>query len=331
MAELRWNPLLGTWTMVAPGRQARPNLDPNYCPFCPSSGRVPDHYTVHLYPNDFPALSTPPGAYDSQTASPELGPHSPYRVAPAAGACDVILYSPDHHASLWQLPLSQIEELIAMWTARTVHHAQNPAVRFVFPFENRGEAVGVTMHHPHGQLYAYPFVPLKLETELRQCRHYLAQHGESLWEAIHRAELADGRRLLHQTDHFLTYIPHFTDYPFGAFISARRAGCASLTDLSPAEIAALAQHLKALTTAFDALYQRPFPYMLCLHQAPVNSPEWADAPAHYRLHIQFYPPLRSPDRIKYYASSEMGAWAAANTRAVEDSAAELRAVWPGGL
>jgi len=329
MSELRWNPLLGTYTMVAANRQARPNLQADYCPFCPGSGRVPDDgYTVLLYPNDFPALRADPPPPQPQTFA---GSNSPYHTAPAQGACEVILYSPDHHASLWQLPESHIAQVVDLWAQRTAHHAGSPYVRHVFPFENRGEAVGVTMHHPHGQLYAYPFVPQKIEVELTNARLYYETHqGHNLFDALLADELADGRRWLFDNEHFAVFLPFFTDYPYGAFIVAKQPG-ALLTDLSADQRLSLAQAIKRLTTAFDRLFSKPFPYMMCVHQAPVNTPDAGpdDYRRWYRLHVEFYPPLRQPDRLKYYASSEMGAWAAANTRLVEDTAAELRAVLPG--
>jgi UDPglucose--hexose-1-phosphate uridylyltransferase len=317
MPELRWNPLLRTWTLVAANRQQRPNRQAGECPFCPGSGKVPDTYDVLLYPNDFPALSTSPDV-------PSLA-SAPYQTAEAYGVCEVLLYSPDHTASLWQLPIPHIRKLVDLWIARAEVHAQDPRIRYIYPFENRGEAVGVTMHHPHGQLYAYSWVPLKLQTELAACQAHHTETGECLLCVMTANELADGRRIVAQNENFVAYIPHFSDYPYGVFVLPRRH-LPRLPDLTEAERTDLAHILKLITTAFDALWGKPFPYMMVTHQAPVNGPEYEGCEDYFHYHIEFYPPFRAPDTIKYYASSEMGAWAAANTRLVEECAAELRAL-----
>lgn len=323
MSELRYNPLLGTYTMVAANRQQRPHLPKNWCPFCVGSDKVPENYDVWVYPNDFPVLSEQPAAISTPYPISSPAVAAAYTCAPAYGKCEVILYSPQHDASLYQLPLPHVTKLVQTWAERFRALQTDPQIRYIFPFENRGEEVGVTMPHPHGQLYAYPFVPLKIVTELQQCRQYYDQTHAHLFEVMNQTEIADGRRLIYQNDHFIAYIPYFTDYPFGVFIVSK-SNIQHLAELNEAEQIALADMLIAITGAFDQLYNRPFPYMMCLHQAPINTPEYADCANYYRLHIEFYPPLRDRDKIKWYASSEMGAWAATNVVAVEDSAVLLR-------
>ena len=325
MPELRYNPLLDTWTMVADNRQNRPNLDPSYCPFCPSSGKVPAEYTVLSYPNDFPALSTSP------PAPRHFAPSQIYRTAESYGSCEVILFSSSHDASLWELPLEHIVSLLELIGQRCRALAADARIKYLFPFENRGEAVGVTMLHPHGQLYAYPFVPLKIETELRNARKHYETTGVNLFEQMISEERADGWRIIAENAHFIAFIPFFTDYPFGVFIVARRPRVWAW-EFEGDEQRDLAAILKLVTTAFDALYHERYPNMMCWHQAPVNrEPNHDDQSTdeayrdYYRFHIQFYPPFRAKGVIKHNASSETGAWAAANTRAVEDTAAELRA------
>lgn len=316
MAELRWNPLLGTWTMVAPNRQKRPVVQSTGCPFCPGSGKVPARYRVLSYDNDFPALSPDPESLGSP--APE-----PYRAAAAYGKCEVILYSPDHEATLAQLPLSHIRDLVDLWASRFEALSADPAVKYVFPFENRGAEVGVTIHHPHGQLYAYPFVPLKVKVELDNCRAYQDEHARCLICDMNVSEEQDGSRIIAQSEHFISYLPYFTDYPYGVFIVPRRhvTDLAGFTSCEKDDLAAM---LKDITGAFDTLFNKPFPYMMCVHQRPVNDPEYSGADRYYHFHIEFYPPLRDERKIKYYASSEMGAWAACNPLSVEDTASGLR-------
>lgn len=314
MSELRYNPLLRDWTMVASHRQKRPNMPKDDCPFCPGSGKVPDDYDVYKYDNDFPALSQNPPTPDP--VATEL-----YKVAPAYGKCEVILYSPEHHATLPQLPVSHIRKVVDLWTERLVELAKNPQHKYVLIFENRGPEVGVTMPHPHGQIYAFPYIPLKIRTELDSCREHHNETGRCLICDINREEETFQERVLLDTEHFVSYIPFFTDYPYGAFISSK-SHKGSLEAFSDAEKDDLANMLKQVTAGMDALFDREFPYMMVLHQAPVNGP---DTSTHYHFHIEFYPPLRAKDKIKFLASAETGAWAPCNPTAVEDTAKALRA------
>ncbi|MDF2572725.1 MAG: galT [Sporomusa sp.] len=316
MAELRWNPLLSTWTMVASNRQTRPHLPKDWCPFCPGSGKVPDSYEVYKYNNDFPALSINP-------EQPDLLSRGPYQVAQNYGRCEVILYSPEHHATLPNLSVDHIEKLIDLLAQRYADLANDPKVKYIFQFENRGEEVGVTMPHPHGQIYAYPFVPQKIQIELDNCQQYYNTKGSCLLCDMNKEEVDFKQRLIGENNSFLAYLPFFTDYPYGIFITSKKHK-GNITQFNNQEKRDLAEMLKNITGAFDALFNKLFPYMMCFHQTPVNSEEYADAEVFYHFHIEFYPPLREANKIKFYASSEMGAWAACNPVAVEQTAVTLR-------
>lgn len=316
MAELRYNPLLGTWTMVASHRQNRPQMPKNWCPFCPGSGKVPDHYEVHKYDNDFPALSqTPP--------EPDAVGSDFYRTMPAYGDCEVILYSPEHTKTMHELSVPHLRKLVDLWATRSAALSKSAVNKYIMPFENKGEEIGVTMPHPHGQIYAYSWIPQKIQVELDNARAHHASHGECLICRMNEEERAFAKRIIFENEAFVAYIPFFTDYPYGVFISAKQHRN-YLTDFSDAERTDLAQILKVITGTFDKIFDRPFPYMMAIHQNPVNSPEYDDAKTFYHFHIEFYTPLRGKNLIKYYASSETGAWAAANTAAVEKTAAEVR-------
>ncbi len=316
MSELRYNPLLGTWTMVASHRQNRPQMPKNWCPFCPGSGKVPDRYDVHKYNNDFPALSDNP---------PEPDPVGSdfYRAVPSKGACEVILYSPEHTKTLHELPVTHIRKLVDLWTERCVELAKTPTNKYVMPFENKGEEIGVTMPHPHGQIYAYSWIPQKVQVELDNARKHHEEHGGCLLCKMNEEEKKFGERIVYENESFYAYIPFFTDYPYGVFITAKNHRN-YLSDLTDGEKTDLAEILKIVTGAFDHIFDRPFPYMMVLHQNPVNSPEYDDVKDSFHFHIEFYTPLRGKNLIKYYASSESGAWAAANVAAVERTAAETR-------
>jgi len=316
MAELRWNPLLQTWTMVASNRQDRPQLPKDWCPFCPGSGKVPDHYDVHTYDNDFPALTTTPEEPDSSS-------QGLYQVAPNYGKCEVILYSPNHHSSLPSLSVDHIDKLLSLLAKRYQVLAHDPKVKYIFQFENRGEEVGVTMPHPHGQIYAYPFVPQKIQVELESCRKHYSEQGSCLLCDMNKEESQLNQRMIGENESFMAYIPFFTDYPYGVFIVSKQHK-GNITQFDKQEKRDLAQLLKNITGAFDHLFGKPFPYMMCFHQTPVNSEDYSDAQEYYHFHIEFYTPLREANKIKFYASSEMGAWAACNPLAVEQTAEMLR-------
>lgn len=318
MSELRWNPLLKTWTMVASHRQNRPQMPKDWCPFDPGSGRVPDHYDVLKYDNDFPALSQSPEKTEKPEGDPEL-----YRAEEAYGKCEVVLYSPEHEKSLYELSVEHIAKVVDLWIARCRELSKDKKIQYVFPFENKGEEVGVTMPHPHGQIYAYPYVPLKLKIELDSAGEYYEKNGKCLFCGMIAEELEQKKRVIYENDDWIAYLPYFTDYPFGVFI-APKAHRSSLDELAKKEKTSLAEILKTVTGTFEAVFDRPFPYMMVTHQSPVNCRDYSDSEKYFHLHFEFYPPLRDKNKIKYYASSEMGAWACANVVAVEESAVTLR-------
>lgn len=317
MAELRWNPLLKTWTMVADNRQNRPHLPEDWCPFCPGPGKkVPEHYDVYAYDNDFPALKLDPD--EPNVTGSEL-----YKVEKNYGKCEVILYSPDHNTTLPQLSIEHIYKLVNLWVERFNELSKDKKIKYIFPFENRGKEVGVTMLHPHGQLYAYSWLPLKIKVELDSCKEYYQEKGKCLICEMNKEEKDFEKRMLFENDSFLVYLPFFTDYPYGAFIVSK-SHKGNLSEFTDKEKWDLAEALKLLTGGFDTLFDKPFPYMMNIHQTPVNVEEYKDSDKYFHFHIEFYPPLRDKDKIKWYASSEMGAWAAANTLAVEETAGTLR-------
>lgn len=313
MSELRFNPLLRDWTIVASSRQSRPHMPSDFCPFCPGSGKVPDAYDVYKYDNDFPALMPDP-------PEPDPVATSLYKTKKSYGKCEVILYSPSHTQTLPELSVAHIEKLVRLWTERFTELSKDPRHEYVMIFENRGEEVGVTMPHPHGQIYAYSVMPLKIKTELESCKVHHEQTGGCLLCDMNEAEKQFKQRIVAENKHFLCYLPHFTDYPYGAFIVSKQHKTA-ITDFTSGERKSLAQMLKGVTGAMDELFDRLFPYMMVMHQRPVNGDDVED---YYHFHIEFYPPLRDRDKIKYYASSEMGAWAATNPQSVEDTAPRLR-------
>jgi UDPglucose--hexose-1-phosphate uridylyltransferase len=302
--------------MVATNRQNRPHLPKNWCPFCPGEGKnVPDNFTVISYLNDFPVLSQTPDAIAS---------NSPFFMNEEAyGKCEVILYSPDHEAKLYELADSHLLELGLLWKNRYVELSQDEKIKYIYEFENRGEEVGVTMPHPHGQLYAYSWIPEKIEKELVNSKKYFEKTNRNLFDDMNIAETQYQKRVLFENESFVAYIPYFTDYPFGIFIVAKNK-LTCIAQFSDMVIADFMQAIKLITKAFDNVFDRPFPYVMAMHQSPVNSSEWMECDKFYRFHVEFYPPLRAKDKIKWYAGSELGAGAAANPLDVDECAALLK-------
>lgn len=313
MAELRWHPLIKDWVMIASHRQDRPQMPKDWCPFCPGSGRVPDDYEVYRYDNDFPALMQQPPAPDDVATDF-------YKTAETYGKCEVILFSPEHTSSMHQFSVEHIVKIIDLWTERFIDLRKDEKIKYIFIFENRGEMVGVTMPHPHGQIYGYPFIPKKLELELEACREHHDANGTCLICDMMKDEMKYGDRVIFENDDFVVFLPFFTEYPYGIYIVSKNHK-QNLTQFNDREKTNLARALKEATGTLDALFGFPFPYMMCMHQDPVNS---GDVSGYYHFHIEFFPPMRSANKQKFNASSETGAWAHANTTKPEEKAAELR-------
>lgn len=316
MAELRRHPLTNDWVMIASHRQGRPQMPKDYCPFCPGSGKVPEQYDVYQYDNDFPALSPNP-------PQPDPVATDFYETAPAYGKCEVILYSSDHTATLPELSSGHIKKLVDLWIQRYEALSRDERIKYVFIFENRGDVVGVTMPHPHGQIYGYPFIPKKIELELDRARYYREQKGRCLFCDMLESEWKFQQRVIFRTEFFTVFLPFFTEYPYGVYIISN-SHKASISELNEEERFDLAETLRRTTGMLDRLFDYKFPYMMCMYNAPVNSGDLSDD-CHF--HIAFYPPMRSADKMKYNASSETGAWAHCNPTCPEDMAQELRAAY----
>jgi UDPglucose--hexose-1-phosphate uridylyltransferase len=276
MSELRWHPLLEQWVVVTAHRQGRPQMPANWCPFCD----LPP-YDVHLYPNDFPAFE---------------------------GYCDVVLYSPEHTKLPSELPVSQWEKVIDLWTRRTAELQADAAVKEIMIFENTGEAVGVTMPHPHGQIYAFPFVPPRVEKEMAS----VAKSSDCLYCLIRTKERENDTRMILSTAHFDAFSPYFARFPYETCIYAARH-VRSLTDFTAEEKADFARILSQMRKKYDALFGSPMPLMMVLHQ-------------NVHFYVEFLPLQRSKTKIKYLAAVESSMGTFLEDVIPEDAAAQLRAV-----
>jgi len=318
MTELRWNPTVREWVSTASHRQNRPQMPRDWCPFCPGSGRVPDDYDVYIYPNDFAAFTIP-------SQPPAIKGDDFYPVRPSHGKCDVVLYHPDHNTSIPQIPVEHLRRLVKVWRKRFEELKAVPGIRYVLIFENKGEVIGVTMPHPHGQIYSLPLVPPIIKKEISSARAHFRRHDRCLFCDILRKERKDGRRIVAENRAFTAFIPFYARWPYEVHIYPRRH-LAALDEFRPSEEKALAEMLKWVTQKYDNLFQMSFPYMMLLHQAPTRGRH-----PYYHFHIEFYPPHRSKEKLKYLASVETGAGTFLNDSLAEEKAAELRQIKPKTL
>jgi len=318
--QLRWDPTLGEWVAYATHRQERTFLPPaEYCPLCPTrEGGFPtevprESYDIVVFENRFPAFT--PAARENGEPGTELSP-----VAPGTGVCEVVLYSEDHDATLAGMPEERIRNLVEVWADRYEALGRLPYVDYVFAFENKGEAIGVTLHHPHGQIYGYPFIPPRPAKELESAGEHYGDTGRCLHCDLLADERADGRRVVHAGDHFTAFVPFTARYPYEVHLYANR--CApSIADLTPEEREDLARALKRVLSGYDDLFGFSLPYMMVMHQAPTDGGDY-ESVAHF--HIELYPPHRTAEKLKYLAGSEAGAGAFVVDVLPEETAQSLR-------
>lgn len=312
MAELRFNPFKNDWVMVASARQNRPQMPKDWCPFCPGSGRVPDEFDVLKYDNDFPALSIDP-------PQPDDVANDFFKADKSYGKCEVILYSPEHNTTLPELSIEHVRKLVDLWCERFEALSKYEKSKYIMIFENRGEVVGVTMPHPHGQVYAYPFMPKKVEMKFDSAKKYRVETGKCLFCDWLKAEQEFQKRIIFEDEHFSVIIPYFSEFAYGTQIISKTHK-KFITDFGDAEKTSLATTVRNTVGMYDNLFDMPFPYMMCMYNAPVNT----DDIEGFHFHIEFFPPMRSKDKQQFLASSETGAGAHCNPTAPEEKAIELR-------
>ena len=316
--HLRWHPLRGEWVTYAGFRQNRTFLPPpEYNPLAVTKDpanptELPEgDYEIAVFDNRFPSLAL-------ESHDP---PHLTVPTAPANGHCEVVVFTQDPTTALVHLPLSRIELLLQVWGDRTRRIGARDNIEYVLPFENRGAEVGVTLHHPHGQIYSYPFVPQVPARMLAQERDYYLEHGTSLLCDMVKNEAADGRRVLFQDEHAIAFVPACARYPYEVWVMPTEH-CQDFASLTDEQRASLARCLKTVLLKFETMWNRPFPYLMAWYQAPTDGMAHPET----QLHAQFYPPYRSRDRLKYLAGTEIGAGMFAMDVLPENTAAELQAV-----
>jgi len=286
----------------------------HWCPFCPGSGRVPENYDVFLYANDFAAL---------RLDNPPFEPHPGlFATAGARGSTDVVLYHPNHNLTPAQMSADHWLKVIHLWTTRYQELAANPDIRYLHMFENTGVAIGVTMPHPHGQIYSFPFIPPQVERELASASEYFEREHACIYCRLLTDELSDGRRIVKENESFVAFLPFAGRYPAEMQICARRH-IPALPDLREKEAQDLAVMIKSVRMKYDNLFGFPMPLMMILRHPPAKGEH-----PYFHFHIDFFPIQRSATKIKYLAGVESGAGTFLNDTVAEDKARELRETEP---
>ena len=287
------------------------------CYLCPGNLRVsgeknPTYNGIFIFDNDHPCVSTaapanlanPPGIYKNKTAS---------------GIARVICYDDGHDKSLATIGPESVIELVRAWQTQYVELGQRPQVAHVLIFENRGELVGVSNPHPHGQIYATNFVFKTIEVEAEATRIHAKENGRILFQDILSSEKERGSGIIAENESAIAFIPYFSRYAYEVYV-APKATHSSVADLTDREVTDFAELLQNVVIRFDNLWNRPFPYVMVLHNAPCDDGDYE----HFHFHVEFHPPLRKPDLLKYLAGPEIGGGNFLSDTNPDDKAEELR-------
>ncbi|MDR7183595.1 UDPglucose--hexose-1-phosphate uridylyltransferase [Microbacterium trichothecenolyticum] len=311
-ATMRRDVLTGDWVSVAAARQNRAFLPPAHLdPLSPQTptnpSEIPSLYDVAVFENKSPSFGPAlavahgdaPAGIDAPRDLDDLVAPGLGRTRTSVGRCEVVCFSPEHSGSFGSLSATRARTVIEAWADRTAALSALPGIEQVFPFENRGEAIGVTLPHPHGQIYAYPYITPRTTSLLAS----IDREGPDLFSRILEFERA-GDRVILEGEHWTAFVPFAARWPIEIHLLPHRhvADFAETTDAERDELAPL--YLRLLR-GVDALYDTPTPYIAAWHQAPVH--RGRDSA---RLHLQLTSPRRAADKLKFLAGSEaaMGAW-----------------------
>jgi UDPglucose--hexose-1-phosphate uridylyltransferase len=321
LGELRLDALTNEWVVMAAHRQARVFLPPKeLCPLCPTKpglqSEIPEaNYEVAVFENLSPSLAIA----GSDWKLPEYdGLNTP--IVDAAGFCEVLCYTDQHEANFGSLSLDQIRIVMEAWRDRTREISKQPHIAHIFAFENRGVEIGVTLHHPHGQIYSYSYLPPRVEKMLKIATDHLAKHSRPLLTDIIAREIKDEVRIVAQNSDWIAYVPFASRYPFEIHI-APKVFTADLAELTDAQADAFGAVAKEALQRLDGVFGIEMAYMASWHQAPVHVGRKA-----LGLHMQITSIRRAPGKLKYLAGSESAMQAFIMDLKPEQSAAQMRDV-----
>jgi len=307
--ELRWNPLLGSWIIVSARRKKRPWRDVK-CPFCPGAEETGYGWEVLVLDNRFPALDVNSKTYN---VSKDI-----YKVDKAYGYCKVVIETPEHEGDLDTVSYNNLVRYIKVLKDETKKLCSDPKIEYVFPFRNKGKEIGVSLMHPHSQIYALPFVPPRIIVESRNMKKFYDENNECLLCRIIKLEKEEGERLLYENRYFVSFLPFYAMWPYEVHIYPKEH-CSSLVDLSQEQIKYLADILKVVVSGYNNLFSFSLPYIMAFHQKPCKGNY-----NFFHFHIEFYPVHRDENKLKFPAGIERGAWTFTYDGLPEERALELR-------
>lgn len=321
-SEMRHDPLLDEWVVHASHRQSRTFMPPaSRCPLCPTTAGNPseipaDDYDIVVFENRFPSL-----ALDAAVEPAVRLPH-PVERRPARGRCEVIVFTSDHDRSFSQLDEQRVRDVVDVWADRTAELSALPGIEHVFPFENRGIEIGVTLTHPHGQIYAFPFVAPKAARMLESATRYRFEHAGNLFAMVLAEEQRLGDRIVGQNETWTAFVPPAARWPIEIHLYPHRQ-VPDLTDLIDRERDDFASLYLQILRKLDNLYDSPLPYIAAWHQAPVHH----DRDLAY-LHLELFSIRRTADKLKYLAGTESGMAVWINDATPEEIARLVREIDP---
>jgi UDPglucose--hexose-1-phosphate uridylyltransferase len=321
IGELRLDPLVNEWVAMAAHRQGRIFLPPKeLCPLCPTSGEllteIPENdFEVVVFDNRSPSLRPPTGDF----ALPDLvGSDTDEGVA--AGKCEVICFTADHGGAFKSLSPQRVRTLLEAWRDRTRELSQESFIEHIAPFENRGEEIGVTLAHPHGQIYAYSYLPPRVTKMLEVAKAHHQKTGRVLFDDVVARELRDGDRIIARNEHWVAFTPYASRYPFEIHLAPLQP-VADLAELQPAACDSFPSIAIEIMQRLDGVFGIDMAYIAAWHQAPVR--EGRDL---LRLHWQITSVRRAPGKLKYLAGSESAMGAFIMDMKPEQSAQQLKDV-----
>ena len=317
LSTARFDRLTGEWVGIAGHRQTRIYHPPaSECPLCPSSpanfSEIPSpSYDVVVFENRFPSFA-------GRGGQAEVGPL--FTQVPGNGRCEVVCFTSDHNATFSHLSPERVGTVVQAWVDRTAALSAQPGIEQVFCFENRGAEIGVTLAHPHGQIYGYPFITPHTAAMLRQVRGHAADTGRNLFGDLIDGELADGSRIVAQNEHWVAFVPFAARWPIEVQLFPR-VRAADLTELTADQKLALAPIYLEVLGRMEGVFEDTLPAITAWHQAPVHQGR-----DDFWLHLQIFTIRRAVGKLKFLAGSESAMGAFVNDITPELAAERLRAV-----
>ncbi len=309
---------------VATKRQDRTFHPPkDFCPLCPTKNdkiktEIPaSNYDIVIFENKFPTFSENPDSVDNKKLN--IGSDFQYELKESRGICEVVCYTPNHNMYLEDLPLEKINNLINVWRDRYLVLGGKKFIKYILIFENKGKEIGVTLSHPHGQIYAFSYIPPIILEELRSSKNFYLKNKKCIHCRIIERELRNRIRIITSNKDFIAFIPFYARWPYEVHIYPLRH-LESLCQLNDREINSLSSVIKELISKYNKLFNFRMPYVMVIHQKPTDNRSYD----YYHFHFEFYPPYRTKDRLKYLAGCELGAGTFLNDTLPEEKAEELR-------